>query len=197
MAIKECKNGHYYNDSEFAACPYCSGAASIGHTVPLAQQDATPNPGATQYLNSVSPATPDPFGVTMAPDAEDSFGKTVTLDTVKNSEIIPVRGWLVVIEGEKLGLDFKIHTGKNSVGRAKNSDICIEFDKSISKEKACFVIYDEKHTTFHLMAGESTNNIYVNEEILLVPRKLEDNDIIEIGQTKLVFRSLCNSTFSY
>ena len=198
MAIKSCKNGHYYNDSEHSTCPYCSGESAIGHTVPLGPEAGIPGgPGATEFLNTVAPAVQANFSPTVAPNAEEQFDKTVTLDSNKNSEIVPVRGWLVVVEGEKLGLDFKIHTGNNSVGRAKSNQVCVDFDETISKEKACFVIYDEENNAFHVMIGESSNNIYVNKDLLLAPRRLMDNDIIKIGKTKLVFRSLCNDQFTY
>ncbi|MBO5035891.1 MAG: FHA domain-containing protein [Clostridia bacterium] len=198
MAIQRCKNGHYYNDSESPNCPYCSGESSIGKTIPLGEdvngQSTAFDP--TELLTDTNhgdiPNT-RPVGPTMPP--ED--GHTTILDPNKNSEIKPVRGWLVVIEGQKLGLDFRIHTGKNTIGRKSSNDICINFDDTVSGERACFVIYDEKNNAFHLMAGESTNNIYVNNEILLIPRRLVDNDIIEIGQTKLIFRSLCNDQFNY
>ena len=201
MALKECRNGHYYNDSEYDACPYCNNGNTIGKTVPLdgGSYDApAPAFNATEYLQDVGAnPTLGQFGATVAPESDSKFSSTVMIDPSKNSDIAPVRGWLVVIEGKKLGLDYRIHTGKNSVGRAKSNDITIDFDSAISSEKACFVIYDEKNNAFHLMSGESTNNIYVNAEILLAPRKLVDNDIIEIGNTKLVFRSLCNDQFQY
>lgn len=217
MALKQCNNGHYYNDSESATCPYCSGKSSLGKTIPLDAEknnsndtlgktiplDANTNNNAfaqTEMLDTVNPNGVNAnsnFGPTKAPEDDSKFSSTQFIDTDKNSNILPVRGWLVVVEGEKLGLDFRIHTGRNSIGRSKNNDVCIDFDSAISKEKACFVIYDEKHTAFHIVGGESANNIYVNEEILLMPRQLLDNDIIEIGKTKLVFRSLCNAQFNY
>lgn len=198
MAIQRCKNGHYYNDSETPNCPYCSGESSIGKTIPLGEEVNDQNPAfdPTELLGNPAGGIPETRPVDQNQGA-DGFGHTVILDDAKNSEVKPVRGWLVVIEGQKLGLDFRIHTGKNAVGRLKSNDIVISFDETISGEKACFVIYDEKNNAFHLMAGESTNNIYVNNDILLMPRKLADNDIIEIGKTKLIFRSLCNDQFNY
>ncbi|MBQ6823265.1 MAG: FHA domain-containing protein [Clostridia bacterium] len=195
MAIVKCANGHFYNNSEYGSCPACSGQSPIGRTIPL---DGSVNIGATEYINSNAPAAQAAgFDPTIGPEDAGSFGHTQMIDSNKNSEILPVRGWLVVIDGEKIGLEKRIHTGKNSIGRGKDNDICIEFDNTISKEKACFVVYDDKNKAFHLIAGESSNNIYVNNELLIMSAKLNDFDIIEIGQTKLVFRSLCNETFSY
>lgn len=197
MAIQRCKNGHYYNDAEAENCPYCTGTSSIGTTIPLgAPNGQDVGVGKTLPLNYDLPLENNDLNPTRPP-VSGPYGPTTMIDENKTSEIDPVRGWIVVIQGEKVGLDFRIHSGKNTIGRAKTNDICIDFDATISKEKACFIIYDQKNNEFYLMAGESTNNIYVNTQLLLIPRKLCDNDILEIGKTKLVFRSLCNEQFTY
>ena len=217
MAIERCNNGHYYNNSESASCPYCSGASAIGQTIPLGGgvMDAPDNAwnntvpvanempqqgfGETEYLDAKPTVTPYAAAPISATEfvSNPEYGQSVFMDDKKNSDVKPVRGWLVVVDGEKLGMDFRIHTGKNSLGRGKSNDICFDFDQTISKEKACLIVYDDRNNAFYLQGGESTNNVYVNNEILLQPRKIVDNDIIEVGQTKLVFRALCNEQFNY
>jgi len=197
MLPKLCKNGHYYNPNESETCPICDGRSSIGVTIPLGGSNAQDNGiGRTIPLGGPND-TPYNGGGAINITAPPPPGVTSFIDNDKTSDIKPVRGWLVVIKGEKVGLDFRIHTGHNSIGRAKSNNICIDFDAAVSKEKACFVIYDQRDNQFHIMSGESTNNIYVNSELLLMPKKLCDNDIIEIGETQLVFRSLCNEQFIY
>lgn len=217
MAVVKCKNGHFYNDSETASCPYCSGAGSMGKTIPLGQTDmsgAAANSsigttveidnvgggqiGQTEELRDIKTVSDDGFGVpntTFVSNAE--YGSTQFIDEKKNSEILPVRGWLVVIDGEKCGLDFRIHTGNNYVGRSPKNDICFDFDQTISKEKCCAIAYDDRSKQFFVLLGEGTNNIYVNDKILLQPTALKDFDVLEIGKTKLVFRSLCNEQYDY
>lgn len=226
MAIVPCKNGHYYNDSESRVCPYCSGESSIGKTIPL-DGDAGSFPETslgippTGAYDRTRPMTDlyresDESGKTQMLDYKKTepintnknvpvtefvknpeYGDTLFLDEKKNSEIKPVRGWLVVVEGEKCGIDFRIHSGHNYVGRSKSNDICFDFDQTISKEKCCVIVYDDRKNAFHIQSGEGINNIYINDDILLGARRLWDDDIIEIGQTKLVFRALCNSSFNY
>lgn len=202
MGFKQCSKGHYYDDKE-AMCPVCSGQQPIGVTIPL-NADANFDPsavgglGATEILKTVGFATPSENIGKTEPITGDSFGRTEFVSSSKNSDVLPVSGWLVVIEGKKCGLDFRIHTGDNTIGRSSSNAICMDFDNAISKEKACLVNYDERHNSFYIIKGDtSTNNIYVNDEILLAPKKLNDNDIIEIGETKLIFRALCNDQFKY
>ena len=160
MAIQRCKNGHYYNDSETPNCPYCSGESSIGKTIPLGEEVNYPKSDfdETELLTNNPGGIPEtrPLDPTQG---SGNFSQTVMIDDAKNSEIKPVRGWLVVIEGQKLGLDFRVHTGKNSIGRLKSNDICINFDESISGEKSCFVIYDEKNNAFHQMEADKTVHV--------------------------------------
>lgn len=203
MAIVKCQNGHYYNNEESASCPYCSNPGNISATIPLGQGAPASVPAAgpdggfgktepLQSVNNQQGVVPETKPVNGA-----DYGSTVFKDDSKNSEVNPVRGWLVVCEGKKLGFDYRIRTGMNSIGRKQGNDIVFDFDNTISGIKACYVIYDERNNIFYLMAGESKNLIYINGKPLLRDCELFDNDIIEIGNTKLVFRSLCNSTFNY
>lgn len=199
MAMKQCENGHLYDDSKTPECPYCSGASSIGKTIPLSDDTADDfkiNP--TEFLGSVSPANIREMGVTRAPidDVGTEF-KTTFIDEVINSEIKPVRGWLVVVEGAKKGIDYRLHTGKNTVGRAKNNDVFFDFDNTVSSEENVVITYDERNNMFFIQSGKGKNNVYINDAILLEARQIKDNDVIEIGKTKLVLRTFCNETFNY
>lgn len=207
MPLVQCANGHYYNNEESATCPYCSGGSSAGKTIPLGGVGA-PNP-------VVFPANPEPMGSTVplgdvntipvggpeipatSPVEDPLYGKTKFMDQDMNSDVKPVRGWLVVVEGEKLGYDFRIHTGSNPVGRSSHNAICFDFDQTISQENCCDIVYDDRAKQFFIRKGNGTNNIYVNNKILLDPKELHEFDIVEIGQTKLTFRSLCGPEFDY
>lgn len=190
MAMKQCANGHLYDDSKSAACPYCSGESAIGVTIPLGESapPAQGGIGVTIPLGHVAPA-----GDTKSKDQM----VTMVLDDAKNSEVSPVRAWLVVVDGEKLGLDFAIHTGKNTVGRGKSNDVCFDFDNTVSKENNVSIIYDDRNNVFYIQPGEGKNNVYVNNQLLLEYRQIKDYDTIEIGKTKLVFRTFCNELFNY
>ncbi len=118
-------------------------------------------------------------------------------DVSKISGIKPVKGWLVVTKGAAVGMDYRICTGQNFIGRLKSNDIAVDFDNTISAERACVILYDERTNEFDILRGEGANLVYLNGERLLDPKPLKDNDFIEIGQTQFVFRSLCNESFNY
>lgn len=199
MAMKQCENGHLYDDSKTPECPYCSGTSSIGKTIPLSEDTADDfkiNP--TEFLGSISPADKREMGVTRAPieDVGTEF-KTTFIDDVSNSEIKPVRGWLVVVDGAKKGMDYRLHTGKNTVGRARNNDVSFDFDNTVSSEENVVITYDDRNNMFFIQSGKGKNNVYINDSILLDAKQIKDNDVIEIGKTKLVLRTFCNETFNY
>lgn len=123
---------------------------------------------------------------------------TVALEETE-SGINPVRGWLVVMDGEKKGLSFVIHGEQNSIGRGNRFDINISFDKAVSSDGNAVIAYDSKNRKFFLspVLGKGKNNIYHNEAMLLMPVELHDYDKIQIGAFEYVFRSFCNEAFSY
>lgn len=199
MAMKQCENGHLYDDSKTPECPYCSGTSSIGKTIPLSEDttdDFKINP--TEFLGSISAVDKREMGVTRAPieDVGTEF-KTTFIDDVINSEIKPVRGWLVVVDGAKKGIDYRLHTGKNTVGRSRSNDVAFDFDNTVSSEENVVISYDERNNMFFIQSGKGKNNVYINNALLLDAKQIKDNDVIEIGKTKLVLRTFCNETFNY
>jgi len=213
MAMQQCPNGHLFDDAKNSSCPYCSTGSSVNVTVPLSdpqpamggnmfpqtapldgfagQEYVVPQPQVAQAAaqqNVIPPTTP------MNPE----FGVTVAVDGTENEKgIIEVRGWLVCLEGEKRGEDFKIRGERTTIGRGSENDIKLSFDNSISKGANAIIAYDSRNNKFFVSFGESKNNIYVNDQLLMTPIELKDYDVIEIGNTKMIFRSLCNETFNW
>lgn len=191
MAVLECKNGHLYDTDQYAACPYCQGSsnridfgsAGVGKTAVL--NEAEESVGAT-----VAPA-----GYGKQPKQNDT-GKTVGVFK-KHMNFEPVVGWLVCIEGPEKGMDYRIYGRNNTIGRSEAMDICIKGDITISRENHARLAYDEKHNAFHLIPGDSTNTIYLNDEPVYVPTRLNEYDVIEFGDCKFIFISLCNEHFTW
>jgi hypothetical protein len=195
MAVQECANGHLYDTDQYASCPYCEGGgnrinfgnSNLGKTVAA----AVPVAGAAE-----------PIGSTVAPASyrrqqEDrDTGKTVAVFQ-KRMNCEPVVGWLVCLEGAEKGKDYRIYGKNNTIGRSEKMDICIKGDSTISRENHARLAYDEKHNAFHLIPGESTNTIYLNDEPVYMPTKLEAYDIIELGDCKMTFVPFCNEKFSW
>lgn len=192
--MRQCPKGHIYDEKMSKECPYCnneSGFVPIGlggqpdfpKTVPIAGGEDNAFPP-TVPVESSAPAS--------------AMSVTVALEETE-SGINPVRGWLVVTDGEKKGLSFEIHGEQNSVGRGSRFDINLSFDKAVSSDGNAVIAYDSKNDKFFLspVLGKGKNNIYHNDAMLLMPVELHDYDRIQIGAATYVFRSFCNEDFTY
>lgn len=138
------------------------------------------------------------LGKTVAATVTDKSdtGKTVGVFQ-KRMSFEPVVGWLVCVEGPEEGKDYRIYGRNNTIGRSEKMDICIKGDSTISRENHARLAYDEKHNAFHLIPAESTNAIYLNDEPVYVPTKLEAYNVIEFGDCKLIFIPFCNDHFTW
>lgn len=115
----------------------------------------------------------------------------------KELGIDPVVGWLVCVEGADKGRDYRIHTERNFIGRAQHMDICVSGDDSISRERHAILSFDPKKKQFWIQPGESTGLVYLNGDAVYVPMELKDRDLVELGQTKLMFLAFVNSSFQW
>ena len=192
--MKQCSNGHLYDETKSSSCPYCSGN-SLNQTQPL-----------NGFAAPAAPVEPEAnsFPKTQALDAQipptgpiiPAYGVTERVDETPEG-ICPVRGWLVVVSGPKKGLDFKIRGEKSNIGRNKKYEISVDFDRKISSEACAVIQYDMNNNIFYISVGGGSNSVYVNTKLLLQSTQLFDYDVIKAGDTEFVFRSLCNETFKY
>lgn len=198
--MKQCERGHIYDENTYSSCPYCgqngvgvrpldNGAPAFPKTAPL-DNSSPPDFPATLPLDA--PPAPAPA----APRPKKEMSATIALNSNEQG-ISPVCGWLVVTEGDQKGTSFVIHSEKNSIGRGSAFDVNLSFDKAISKDGDAVITYDSRGKKFFLTLSAGKNNVYHNGNLLLAPEEVNDYDVIEVGATKLVFRSFCNSEFTY
>ena len=127
--------------------------------------------------------------------SEDKYGSEQVPANVPSEE--PVVGWLICIEGPNIGQCFNIYAGKNSLGRSNTNKIIVNKDRSISRDKHSWIIYEPKKRDFFAQPGDSSGLTYVNDEVIMQPTKLEKKTIIEVGNTKLMLIPLCGDDFSW
>lgn len=148
--------------------------------------------------NVQQPVTPPAQNQQPLGAAVDDAQKTVGLFVGKNNNATqPVVGWLVCIDGEHFGEDFRICMGRNFIGRSKNMDIVLSKDAHVSRDKHAVLVYEPKNNLYVIQAGESKELSYLNEEVVLSPKQLKPYDRIVLGSTKLVFVPFCNENFKW
>jgi len=115
----------------------------------------------------------------------------------KKIGIDPVVGWLVCIEGEDRGRDYRLHSERNFIGRSEKMDVCIRGDETISRENHAVISFNPRNNAFKLQPGDGRGLVYLNGEDLDVPLPLEPYDVLELGQTRLMFIPFCGERFKW
>lgn len=172
-SLTRCNNGHYYDSNKHSSCPFC-GVQSLDIDI-----------------NKTMAKRPGASGVRGAEE-----GKTVGIFK-KKLGIDPVVGWLVAVAGPDKGQDFRITSERNFIGRSEKMDISVPGDETISRENHAIVSFNPKNITFRLFPGDSKGLVYLNQEEVITPIALNAYDIIEIGQSKLMFLPLCGEQFNW
>ena len=186
--------------------PY-SGGSGGGSRFPATQAPYSGGSGG----GSRFPATQDPYsgankasGVTMAPPYHGNSGfngkmsQTCYVDpSTPAGAPVPVVGWLVAVSGPCRGTDYRIHNGYNYIGR-EEGDICVHGDYSISAVKDSNVTYVPQTRSFYIAHELGKNVLLVNDvPVIGGAQKLNKNDIVTIGKTKLMFIPMCDEQFSW
>lgn len=118
-------------------------------------------------------------------------------DELLKEDIEPVCGWIVCIQGARLGKDYKIREGKNFVGRSDDMDIQILGDNKISRRNHAILVYDPKKRNTVLLPGDASGIAYLNDEAVYTPMQLSPYDVIELGISKFLFVPFCGENFEW
>jgi hypothetical protein len=195
MNIIRCRNGHYYDDSKFSTCPHCAGNTPAGReSRPVNEREAKTVPG-DSLREQVTVAKGQNPGHEVIREAvtemhrKSEDGKTVRFYDTKIG-IDPVVGWLVCISGPEKGRDYRLHEGRNFIGRLAKMDVCIVDDDQIQRNNHATLIFEPRKCEFILTLGEGAD-VTLNGAPLAGPERIKDHDVIRLGQTTLEFVAYC------
>jgi hypothetical protein len=173
-----------------------------GYTPVTADQKTQPPRGympVTAENKTQPPRSYDPAAVQSTAPPRVSVaqgGRTVGL-MQEQMGFDPVVGWLACVEGPSRGKSYTIRGGVNSIGRGDRMDITITGDMKLSAENHAKLSYSERSNRFNLIPGDGRNIIYLNGEEVFVPTVLSAYDLIDFGETKLLFIPLCGERFTW
>lgn len=190
--MTRCPEGHFYDPTKHNGCPWCALPADIEggertRPVQAGPPPLPPPPPPPGMVASPPPPPPPPLprpGATRRVDAPD----------VKND---PVVGWLVCLAGPDKGRDFRLHAEKNFIGRSASMDVCVAGDETVSREKHGLVIFDPKKQAFWVLSGDAAGLVYLNGDIVNSPAQMQRDDVLEVGNTKLVLIPFCGEKYSW
>ena len=162
-----------------------------GISVTASQKTMPPRGYGVPAPEPVQTAPPPGMGVSVA-----AAGKTVGM-MQSQMGFDPVVGWLACVAGPSRGKSYTIRGGVNAIGRSERMDIVITGDLKISSENHAKISYSDKHNRFNLLPGEGRNIVYLNDEEVFTPMPLKAYDLIDFGETKLLFVPLCGERFTW
>ena len=107
-------------------------------------------------------------------------------------------GWLVIKSGPGRGAAFPVMRGVSQIGRGSDQTIALDFgDMAISRQQHAAIAYDPVTHQFHVGHGGKSNLVRLNGKPLLSTAVAGDGDEIQIGETTLVLKVLCNADFNW
>ncbi len=188
-----CPDGHFYDPSKHNACPWC--ALPVDTEAGVSEKTRPVRPGAAEASLPYPPPIPAPAAEGGMPAA--GVTRRVGQAAATPGKADPVVGWLVCLDGPDRGRDYRLHAEKNFVGRSPAMDVCIAGDDTVSREKHGVIIFDPKKEVFWALPGDSSGLVYLNGDIVHSPTQVKRDDILEIGQTKLVLIPFCGEKYSW
>jgi len=186
MAVTRCENGHFFDNAKSQDCPHCRSDLQTDFRQEL-------NEGKTVFgqLNTVPTSTPSKQKIRI--DMGDDPARPVDEKTVgvfrSEKGCYPVVGWLVCTEGDERGRDYRLHAGRNFIGRGLKSDVSLPDDEQISREDHCSIVFEPKKCTYAIVRGGG--DLQVDGKSIMGSQKLEGDELITIGASKFVFIPYC------
>ena len=203
MEMKQCaQSGHFYDASIHSECPYCksmksNAAAAYAAAAYDAAGDVRQNAANISDIGKTMPiARPAQDDRGVAPHSPGDTGRTIPIIKEKLG-VDPVVGWLINLDCEEKGRDYRIHTDNNFIGRGDRMDIRILGDDTISRENHAIVSYDSRDRVFYFSPVEGRSIVRLNDKAMFYTTELKARDIIEIGKTRLLFIPLCGEGFEW
>lgn len=179
---------HYYDASAHPRCPYCHdvpapAAGTRTVAAPKTHVAAAPPVAAADTVRPAAAAAPK-TQIFSAPAADHDW---------------PVTGWLVVLNGAGQGRDFRLIDGENRIGRSRDMEVSLDFgehsDPHISRDSHAIVVYDARANEFFVERGRSRNLPLLNGATLRGTPVLKARDVLQVGETQLLFMPLCGKHF--
>ena len=167
---KFCANGHQMEDS-WDLCPYCQKTGYVADPSKLGKTKADSAP-------------PMPAAAPTAAAAVIPARKTVVLADLQKAALV---GWVVIMDGNDKGKDFRIRAGQNSLGSDSTCDVVVSHP-TVSGKHASLRAQDGK---FFLTDLDSTNGTYLNRDEKRIAREeLKDSDQFRLGEITLKFKCI-------
>ncbi|MBQ9199553.1 MAG: FHA domain-containing protein [Lachnospiraceae bacterium] len=187
MNMKKCESMlHFYDADKYDECPYCSNKISYDKNTDSLNNQVTIAKRETEKLDIdelILSSGKNQIGV-----SDLDSGMTIGFySNTKGNNF--VTGWIVCIEGNDKGRDFRLFHGFNKIGRDRGMDAVID-DEYVSRNTHCSIVYEDKKNVFYIVPNGG-NLTYLNDVLVSESKELKTGDIITIGKSEFDFIAFC------
>lgn len=201
MKVSQCSNGHFYDADKFSVCPHCgggNGAENSGNNYGGRNTVSVEDEGVTvSYVDAVQ----DEVTIAYSPEELDGnseldqdgnciANKIDDFFEASKKKYDPVVGWLVCINGAERGRDYRLHAGRNFIGRGIDMDVCVPDDPRMTRSNHASIVFDPRSSRYVVLPGE-TSYCDVNGVTIDTPVELNDGDRIVCGSSEFCFIGFC------
>ncbi|MDO5112234.1 MAG: FHA domain-containing protein [Clostridia bacterium] len=192
MTLIKCPVGHWFDSARYPTCPECAGT-----TLTIDRAATCQTPFAADDDNTVTrPLYVSPGGEVTCSLEDDRDGRTVGAWSFENFD--PVVGWLVCMDGSERGRDYRLYTGRNSIGRSAENQVRIVDDATVSAVQHAFIVYEPNNNEFFLSPGRSLQTTLNGRPLeRLQSVRLTDGDRIALGRSQFIFMAFCKGEIKW
>ncbi|MBQ9438648.1 MAG: hypothetical protein IJU50_09995 [Lachnospiraceae bacterium] len=183
MQMKKCANGHFYDASKNAFCPYC-GSGNIEKTVALEQTIALEKTiGLDPYGNR------EEVNITGVPVGQKvDFAEKNWALNIKEPPVDPVTGWLIGTGGKWYGKTIRLHNERNFIGGAND-------EASFAEGASAILTCDPEDGSFYLTPGEG--DVLLDNARITGSQRLNGKCRIDIGWETFLFLPFVGEGFTW
>ena len=188
---------------------------SMGETVPVSSPGGFDSDRTVPVDGASGDFGGSPYAQTIPDDGAATFGEdptsknswgSFTSETVfddapfvnkAGDTVRPATGWLVCVEGETKGVDYRLYEGYSYIGRGSENQVSIP-DARISSKPSARILYEKISRKFYINECDGNRNpVYLNDALFDGRVELSPYDIISMGSTRLLFVPLCTEKFAW
>ena len=180
---------------------------SVGETMPaedgeISYDKTMPEGGFGGMNNSPFEAT-IPDSESTAEESLNSWNNETVFDNMgvinnAGETVRPATGWLVCVDGETKGTDYRLYQGYTYIGRDPAQNQVAIPDQHISSVPSARILYDTGSRKFYINECNGARNpVYLNDALFDGRVELHAYDMIKLGNTRLLFVPLCTEKFAW
>lgn len=199
MRQYQCPRSHLYYApvGDDSGCPVCNEPTGELTRTRVIWGHGAADPEATALPGARPGARPEEPAATRLPPGPAGAQPTVGVYAALGMQGEPVVAWLACVRGPERGHDWRLVSGRNTIGRGEGMAVRLTSDPTVSRERHAVISFDPRRASFTLAPGDGTALVYHNGHEVAVPVPLAAFDRIELGESLLLFVPLVGERFAW